>query len=114
MTLQEICQRLALEVQAAAGKLDAEVTGGYASDLLSYVMAGAKAGNVWVTVQGHPNIVAVASLINLAGVIVAGGSTLDPTTVERAEREGIPILTTDHTTYTVVGQLYEFGVRGTS
>ena len=111
MKLQEIARRLAWDVQAAAGKLDAEVTGGYACDLLSFVMARAKTGAIWITVQGHPNIVAVASLIGLAGVVIAEGSKVDPATLDKAEKEGIPILTSKETTYVVAGQLYELGIR---
>ena len=112
MTLEEIRRQLQLEVRAARGKLAAEVTGGYASDLLSCVMAGARAGYVWVTLQGHPNIVAVASLIDLAGVNITEGMNPDPGTIEKAEEEGVPILTTPLTTFTVVGRLVELGVLG--
>ena len=112
MKLEELCRQLQLEVRAAPGKLDTEVTGGYASDLLSCVMAKAQTGNVWVTLQSHPNIVAVASLINLAGVIITEAMIPDPVTIEKAEEEGIPILTTDLTTFTVVGRLSNLGVPG--
>jgi hypothetical protein len=112
MTLEEIRRQLNLEVCAAPGKLGTEVTGGYASDLLSCVMAKAQAGNVWVTLQGHPNVVAVASLINLAGVIITEAVVPDPVTIEKAEEEGIPILTTDLTTFAVVGRLFNLGVPG--
>ena len=95
-----------------AKALGTEVTGGYASDLLSCVMAKAQAGNVWVTIQGHPNIVAVASLLDLAGIIVAEGMSIDAATLEKAEEENIPILTTSLTTYTVVGELYKLGIAG--
>ena len=112
MKLQEITQQFSLEVRAAAGHLDRKVTGGYASDLLSCVMAKAQAGNVWVTIQGHPNIVAVASLLDLAGVIVAEGMSIDAATLEKAEEENVPILTTSLTTYTVVGELCKLGIPG--
>ncbi|PKO23527.1 MAG: serine kinase [Chloroflexi bacterium HGW-Chloroflexi-1] len=110
MKLEEISRRLSLEVQTGAGKLDAEVTGGYACDLLSYVMANAKEGNVWVTIQSHPNIVAVASLLNLAGVVITEGGKPEPVTVAKAEKEGVPILTTDRTTFEIAGRLYQLGV----
>jgi predicted transcriptional regulator len=112
LKLQEIRHQLSLEVRAAAGNLDREVTGGYASDLLSCVMAKAQAGNVWVTIQGHPNIVAVASLLDLAGIIVAEGMSIDAATLEKAEEEKVPILTTSLTTYTVVGELCKLGIPG--
>ena len=112
MTLEELSRKLSLEVRTAAGKLGTEVTGGYAADLLSCVMAKAQAGNVWVTLQSHPNIVAVASLLDLVGIIVTEGMVPDATTVEKAEEKGIPILTTELTTFTVVGRLFELGVPG--
>jgi len=110
MNLKEIADQLSLEVCAAEENLDVEVTGGYASDLLSYVMARAKEGNVWVTMQSHVNVVAVASLVNLAGVIITEGTRPEPATLEKAYQEHLPILATQLTTYTVAGKLYELGI----
>ncbi len=112
MKLEELCQKLSLNVCTAQGKLKREVTGGYSSDLLSCVMAKAQAGNVWVTLQAHPNIVAVASLLNLAGVIITEGVEPDEATRTKAEEEGIPLLTTPSTSFTVVSKLAELGVHG--
>jgi len=112
VTLEELSRKLSLEVRTAAGKLGTEVTGGYAADLLSCVMAKAQAGNVWGTLQSHHNIVAVASLLDLVGIIVTEGMIPDAVTMEKAEEEGIPILTTELTTFTVAGRLFELGVPG--
>lgn len=110
MKLRELVDRLALEVCASERMLDTEVTGGYVSDLLSYVMARAKEGDVWVTMQSHVNVVAVASLVNLVGVIITEGTRPEPATLEKADQEGIPILATPLTSYVVAGRLYELGV----
>ena len=112
MKLRELCCQLALDVRTAVSRLDTEVTGGYASDLLSHVIAEAQEGNVLITLQGHPNVVAVASLLDLAGVIISEGMAPDATTLEKAEERGIPVMTTPLTTYTVVGRLCELGVPG--
>lgn len=112
MTLQKIIEELSLSVQAAGDKLDTEVTGGYASDLLSCVMAKARRGNVWVTLQSHLNIVAVAALLQLAGVIITEGMSPDAATLEKANEEGVPILTTSKATFTVVGELAARGIQG--
>jgi hypothetical protein len=112
MNLEQISSELSLQVRTAADKLTREISGGYASDLLSCVMARAQAGNVWVTLQGHPNVVAVASLLNLAGVIITEGVSPDEATLAKAEEEGIPLLTTPLTTYTVVGKLAALGIAG--
>jgi hypothetical protein len=111
MQLDDIARRLALDVQAAPDRLSVEVSGGYACDLLSYVMANGRAGDLWITIQGHPNIVAVASLIGLAGIVVVESAKVEAATLEKAGQEGIPIFTTRERGYTIAGRLYELGVR---
>jgi predicted transcriptional regulator len=113
MTIAEVAEALSLSVRTAQRRLETEVTGGYASDLLSCVMAKAQEGNVWVTLQSHVNIVAVAALLQLSGIIVTEGMLPDAATLEKAESEGIPILTTQSTTFTVVAQLVQLGIKGT-
>ena len=112
MTLAEIASQLSLVVQSGADALDREITGGYASDLLSCVMAGAAKGNVWVTLQAHPNVIAVAVLLELAGVIITEGVEPDAVTLEKAASEGVPVLTTGDDTYTTVCKLAALGVQG--
>ena len=84
--------------------LDREITGGYASDMLSCVMAGARAGQVWVTLQAHPNVVAVGDLLNLACVVITEGTRPDQPTMDRANERGIPILVSPETTFTRRGR----------
>ena len=112
MIVSEIVDALGLQVAAGAQGLKREITGGYASDLLSCVMAGAAAGNIWVTLQAHPNVVAVADLLGLAAVIITEATPADEATLTRAEERGVPILLATETTYTVVGRLVEQGIAG--
>ena len=114
MKLREVINSLDMEVASASDALDQEVTGGYASDLLSCVMARAQAGNIWVTLQAHVNIVAVASLLNLAGIIITEGASLEAAVIEKADEEHIPILTTPLATFTVVSKLAALGIQGVS
>ena len=112
MLLQEIANSLDLTLMTPSIPLDRPVVSGYAADLLSCVMAAAKAGTLWVTLQAHPNVVAVASLLNLAGVIITEGATISPETLARAEQEGIPLFSTAAGTYTVAGDLTAVGRGG--
>lgn len=112
ITVQEIVDALALKVLAGGANLAEPVQGGYASDLLSCVMAEAKTGFIWVTMQGHPNVVAVASLLDLAAVVVTENSPVDAVTLQRAEEKGIPLLATEHDTFTTVARLAQFGIQG--
>jgi predicted transcriptional regulator len=111
MTVQDIIKQLNLSVVTGAN-LTHQVTGGYASDLLSCVMAGAKTGNVWITLQAHPNVVAVASLLELSAVIVTEGVSPDPETITKARQVEITLLSTTRDTFTVAGELAALGIRG--
>lgn len=108
--LTELVQELNLEVRSARDNLDREITGGYASDLLSDVIAHGEEGNLWVTLQVHQNIVAVASMKDLAAVVLVNGREPETETVEKAEREGLPILVSSMSTFELVGRLYDLGV----
>lgn len=112
MTVEELVENLSLTVVASSGGLLAPVTSGYTSDLLSNVMGFATHGSVWVTMQGHQNIIAVASLAGLAAVIVAGGVVPEKDTIQKALDENIALLTTELPSFEIVGQLYGQGLRG--
>jgi predicted transcriptional regulator len=111
MTLKEVVQALKLDVRAGESELDRPVQGGYVSDLLSDVIAGAKEGDLWMTLQLHQNIVAVAFLNNLAGIVIVGGREPDPDTLKKAEDQGVPIMVSPLPAYELAGRLYTMGVR---
>jgi len=98
--------RLGLTVKAGRRGLDREVLAGYTADLLSDVMARAPRGALWVTLQTHENVVAVALLIEAAGVVITGGREPEEAACRRAESENIPLLTTPETTFAISGKLY--------
>jgi hypothetical protein len=110
MTLKIIAAALNLVVTTGEDLLERTVTGGYAGDLLSDVLAHARKGQVWITLQTHTNIVAVASAKELCGIIVVNGRTPEEKTIRKAGEEHIPILVSALSTYDVVCKLCELGV----
>ena len=90
MLVKEVAEKLGLKILAAGQ--DQEVTSGYVSDLLSDVIANAEEGCLWITVQRHLNIVAVAQLKKLAGIILSRGSEPEAAVLARAEQEGLFVL----------------------
>lgn len=112
MKLAEVVSSLDLKVRTARGALDRDVGGGYASDLMSDVIAHASKGDLWVTLQVHQNVVAVASLKELAGVVLVNGREPEAAAAERAESENIPILVSDLPAFDVVGRLHQLGITG--
>ena len=107
MQLDTLVRALNLKVSCAGGNLGKEVRGGYVGDLLSDVMANSKEGDIWITRQVHQNIVAVASLKDLAGIILIQGSEPADDTAAKANAEGIPILVTELPAFEIVGKIYE-------
>jgi len=106
MKIIEIVESLNLKVCSGAQGLENEVDGGYASDLLSDVMGNAQTGNIWVTLQTHKNIMAVASLKDLSAVVLVKGLTPDADTAAQSNEEGIPVLSTELDAFTVIGKLF--------
>lgn len=106
VTVGEMVESLQAVVLVGQDLLGQRVTGAYCSDLLSDTMASAKEGNTWFTIQTHPNIVAVASLLNLSAVVVTGGKEPDPETLTKAEQERVVILCTKLPTFEAAGRLY--------
>lgn len=112
MTVSEVIQKLELVVVAGTGSMDEAVTGGYVSDLLSHVMGQAQAGQIWVTMQGHQNIVAVASLVGLSAVLISGGIEPEESTIAKAIEQEVVLCKTTLSTFEVTGRLYQLSAKG--
>jgi predicted transcriptional regulator len=107
MKISDIVSKLGLEVIAGEGGLDKEITGGYTSDLLSDVIGNAKEGNIWITLQTHHNVIAVAMLRDLSAVIIVKNLKAAEETINKSNAENIPVLSTAEDTFTITGRLYE-------
>lgn len=112
MKLQDIVNKLNIEpLYMDDENNDVEVKGCYIGDLLSNVMAHAKEDDIWLTVQTHQNVVAVAHLLNMSGIIFVEGHRPNPDTIERAKSERIPIFVTDESSYNIGCSLCDLGLR---
>jgi hypothetical protein len=106
MNLETIVQTLHLEVKTGGEKLGVEVRGGYCGDLLSDVMANSREGDLWITRQIHQNIIAVASLKDLAGIVLVRGAEPAVDTLEKARKEKVPLLVSELPAFELAGSLY--------
>jgi len=107
MTTEQLIKELKLEVYTGGELAKREVTGGYVSDLLSDVMGHAKEGEVWITLQSHANVVAIASLKELAAILLVKGIAPEKAVLEKAEEEGILVVGTREDTFTIAGKLFQ-------
>jgi len=112
MNLQQIIDQLNLSVLTEPRDFAGITpTGGYSSDLLSCVMAGARKGNLWITLQAHLNIVAVAALNEVAAIVITENAQPDAASIEKANQQGVILLATSQPTYEINGRLWELGIR---
>jgi len=112
MTITDLAGIVEGAAIGTAAALAREAGGGYASDLLSDVMANAQDGDAWITMQRHVNTVAVAQLRNLSGIVIVNGRQPEAGMIERAAAHGVAIVTTPLTAFDAAGRLYAAGLRG--
>jgi len=105
MNLCELVKALNLKVFCSKEYLDKEFEGVYVSDLLSDVLGNAKPNQIWITLQTHKNIVAIAQLKQLSAVILVKGLEPNENTVKKAEEEKIILLGSEKETFDLAGDL---------
>jgi hypothetical protein len=112
MNLAEIISSLNLTVLTAPKDFRTiEPAGGYVSDMLSCVLTGSTRQGLWITLQAHDNIVAVAALLDLAAVIITENAAPEPNTIARANEKGVTLLSTPAGSFEIVGRLWTLGLR---
>jgi len=115
MKLKEIIERCNFRVFTPEVNFeDIDITGGYTSDLLSDVMAACEAGSIWVTIQRHLNIVAVAKLKEIPAILITRGLVPEKSTIEKAQAEGVVLLGTGLNSFEATGKIYCLlkGIKG--
>ena len=98
MTVQTLKEMLSL-TEFHLAEPEREVSGGYAGDLLSWVMGRAEAGSAWLTIMSNQNVAAVALMADAACVVLTEGVQPDPDLLRRAREKGFNLLGTALPTY---------------
>ena len=106
MTVADLIKKIELTEYTGGAGLENPVTGGYSSDLLSDVMGRAEEGDIWITMQNHTNIIAIAALRDLPAIIIVNGSKPTQEMIDKAIQEGIVLLGTDKGTFETGAKIY--------
>lgn len=107
MKTNEIARACGWRLLAGEEAHSAEVTGCYTGDLLSWVMARAQPGQVWVTVMGNINAIAVAALTEVAAIVLTENAPLDADAAQKARQQGISVYTCEKNSYETATEIYE-------
>ena len=112
MKIRELIELTGAKVMTPDTDRETEVTCGYTCDLLSWVMSHGKAGMAWITVQTHMNVIAVASLMEMAAVIIPEGIEMEESTLAKAREEGICVLQSEKTAFELCALMSGAGLPG--
>ena len=110
MKVRELARLLNARALTGEAGMDNEIQSGYCCDLLSWVMAHGGEGMAWVTVQTHMNVIAVASLMEMAAVIIPEGIQMEEPSLEKAREEGVAVLQSDKTAFALCALLAQHGL----
>ena len=110
MIVEKLVEELSLEVLAGQDQLQREISAVYCSDMLSRVMAKGKKDSLWITVQTHLNIIAVATLHEMSCIIIPEDIAVDEKTLAKAEEEQVVVLKSPMSAYDIAGKLYSLGI----
>ncbi len=104
MTVKQLADTLGLDTLCMPDG-EREVTGGYAGDLLSWVMGRASEGDAWVTIMSNVNIVAVATLADPACIILSEGVLPEEGVLWKALDVGVNILSSKKDTFALCAEV---------
>ncbi len=110
MTVKQLVEEMDLEILAGEQNIENVIKGGYTGDLLSFVMSHAKEGDLWITIQGHINSIAVATLLGMSAIVLTEGSALTEDACKKANDEGIPVLSTKISSFDLISALSKKGI----
>lgn len=100
----------AIDVEYVYFHDDCEILHGYTGDLLSMVMKNAKNDSIWITIQNHVNIVAVAAMVGVKAIVLCEGLEFSQEVIEKAKEEGINLLSSKENSFVVTGKIYSLGI----
>lgn len=105
MKISEFKNEFNLKLLTDENFSDRDVSGCYIGDLLSHVMGKVASGNAWVTIMTNVNIVAVASLVDAACIVVCEGAAVSGEVIEKANEQDVIILQSEKTAYEIAKEV---------
>jgi predicted transcriptional regulator len=112
LKLREVKDILNADVIVGEDKLDIEVETAFGADLMSDVLAFAKAGSMLLTGLTNTQVVRIANVLDIAAIILVRGKKLSTEAISLATDLHIPILTTKYILFETAGRLYAKGIVG--
>lgn len=111
MKIGDIVKELGLKT-LCSGDMSKDVASVITGDLVSFIVGKAQPGSIWITVQNHLNVAAVAVLKDIPCIIVSSGRPVMDDLKARCEMEDITLLSADESSFSLCSKLAELGLQG--
>ena len=112
MILKDIKNILKCRSLTSEKLLDKEIDYCFGADLMSDVLRYARTGSLLLTGITNNQVIQVAEIMDLSGVIFVRGKQPEQNMIEQADKRNLPLLTTDNLMFDACGILYTNGLRG--
>jgi predicted transcriptional regulator len=112
MLLNEIKNLLDCQSLTSENLMDREVTYCFGADLMSDVLRFARIGSLLLTGITNNQVLQVAEIMDLKGIIFVRGKKPEKGIITEAEKRKLPLMTTDKLMFDTCGILYSNGLRG--
>jgi predicted transcriptional regulator len=110
VTLAEAIEVLQAETVVPAPEGDRELAAGFASDLMSDVLAFARQDTLLLTGLATDQTIRTAAVRHLAAVVVVADKEVSSDMLEAAREEDIPLCRTAMSKFAACGRLWEKGL----
>ena len=105
MQIDVLAEKLGWKLLTESSGADREALGCFCGGLLSWVMGRAKADDVWLTVMGNINAIAVATLADVSAIVLVEDAALDAEALARANQQEVAVYTTSLPAYETALQI---------
>jgi hypothetical protein len=110
MNVKELISYINGDLLTKSGDLDREIKGGCGADLMSDVLASIQPDAVLLTGLCNPQVVRTAQMADVAAIVFVRGKKPNIETIELAEKENVPLITSPYGMFELSGRLYQAGM----
>jgi predicted transcriptional regulator len=110
MKIRDMITLLEGKLISETDNLDREVKGGCGADLMSDVLAFIQPDAVLLTGLCNPQVVRTAHMADVAAIVVVRGKIPPQETIDLANEENIPLISTPLGTFELCGRLFAAGL----
>ncbi len=112
LSIDELIKIIDASVLLDKGWLKGAISCVYASDLMSDILSYSKPGSLLLTGLINSQTVRTAEMVEIMAVCFVHGKLPHNETIELAQQNELPLLTTKYSVFEACGRLFAAGMRG--